>query len=575
MHHKTFLGLLLLFILIISAGFIFTQQTRPVEAAGNGNVSGYAWSSNIGWISFKGVTTNGTYAVNFIPENATEDPDDGFFAGYAWSSNIGWIKFDPSGPFVDGSGVALPDPSSRHGVLLSADGTTITGWARAVSVLGSCPTEPGPMKCNSDRGGWDGWISMSGLTGGGGGSYGVTKIGNELRGFAWGNTNLGWINFCTTPGTSACVSVDNLNVACSVNPTSADLGQDITWTATDPVDDGFYTYTWAITGVTPNPTGVSYTKLGGYPSAQTVSANLVVAGVTGSVNDGKYGSANCPNVLVSNSGQKILNVVVQGPPTTVSPSGVSYGHVGGDGGAINCGAGGNADCDETYAVSVVDPKTITLTANVPVLAPLPAVVAFNNWSGGVSCNEGQNTSSCTFTINAGDNSPIDVYANFKDNNSPPGSAILTASPFFTKIRQQTDRIPTRSSESRITAVNGDVIINVCVMDIVSKINDRSLEDIVDEALRAPGDSGPNVAPACLFDGESEDCFSGNNCFPVSPGGTVSKQFSIMLDDKFYEVKVNSPYEVRIDAKTEDGTMVDSLTWPELQFLYEVQDVHPR
>lgn len=55
---------------------------------GAGNLSGYAWGTNVGWI-------------NFDPdgdEGVTIDPGSGDFSGYAWGENVGWINFNGSGP---------------------------------------------------------------------------------------------------------------------------------------------------------------------------------------------------------------------------------------------------------------------------------------------------------------------------------------------------------------------------------------------------------------------------------------------------------------------------------------------
>src|SRR3989344_6003814 len=49
-------------------------------------LTGYAWSSNIGWISFRGTAKNG-FPYGVVLE------DDKDLTGYAWSSNIGWVKF--------------------------------------------------------------------------------------------------------------------------------------------------------------------------------------------------------------------------------------------------------------------------------------------------------------------------------------------------------------------------------------------------------------------------------------------------------------------------------------------------
>ncbi|MBI5153289.1 MAG: hypothetical protein HZA36_02410 [Parcubacteria group bacterium] len=51
------------------------------------NVSGNAWSENIGWISFKNPNAGSSYGVNIHPLS-------GILSGYAWSEHIGWIDFN-------------------------------------------------------------------------------------------------------------------------------------------------------------------------------------------------------------------------------------------------------------------------------------------------------------------------------------------------------------------------------------------------------------------------------------------------------------------------------------------------
>ena len=74
--------LLFLTSLLIVFGFLFAEKA----IAGTGdNVSGFAWSENIGWINFNG----SNYGVNVSPLN-------GKLSGFAWSENIGWISFNES-----------------------------------------------------------------------------------------------------------------------------------------------------------------------------------------------------------------------------------------------------------------------------------------------------------------------------------------------------------------------------------------------------------------------------------------------------------------------------------------------
>ncbi len=125
---------------------------------------GYAWSSNVGWISFNdgGVTVD---ASNNL-------------VGYAWSSNIGWIKF--------GGLSGFPDSSIGTNAKLTDSG--LTGWARAISVM-----FPLTYKTIDNRGGWDGWISLS--SGGKSPVYGITSDGKKFGGFAWGSDVVGWLDW--------------------------------------------------------------------------------------------------------------------------------------------------------------------------------------------------------------------------------------------------------------------------------------------------------------------------------------------------------------------------------------------
>src|SRR3989344_4751080 len=61
------------------------------RAGGDDNVNGFAWSSNIGWISFD-------------DGNVNIDDATGDFGGYAWNDAIGWLRFDP-----DSSGGGYPE----------------------------------------------------------------------------------------------------------------------------------------------------------------------------------------------------------------------------------------------------------------------------------------------------------------------------------------------------------------------------------------------------------------------------------------------------------------------------------
>lgn len=75
--------------IIFSYLFFSFQNSKVVEAGIDDNVSGYAWSENIGWISFNSTSSGGG-----IDYGVDVDISTGDFSGYAWSENIGWISFE-------------------------------------------------------------------------------------------------------------------------------------------------------------------------------------------------------------------------------------------------------------------------------------------------------------------------------------------------------------------------------------------------------------------------------------------------------------------------------------------------
>lgn len=178
--------LLISFLSFLSIGLVcFAFGVNFALAVGTDNVSGWAWSSTIGWISFNG--------ANYGVHVCTGDSDshagcgagsDGKMVGYAWSSNIGWIKFDPVGPY----------PSSpSQAAQVDASGN-ITGWARACAGAANADCSGGT---NLQAGGWDGWIKLSNAT------IDFTLSPAEFHGYAWGSDVIGWVSFnCAEGGAS-------------------------------------------------------------------------------------------------------------------------------------------------------------------------------------------------------------------------------------------------------------------------------------------------------------------------------------------------------------------------------------
>jgi len=122
----------LVVVIVLTTVFAF-PFVKEIKAGVDDNVSGWAWSDNIDWVSFN-CTNEDNCGTSDYGVNINED---GTFTGHAWSENVGWIDFSPSGPYPD-----LPDYSTK----VSLETGEVSGWARALSY----------------GGGWDGWVSFSG-----------------------------------------------------------------------------------------------------------------------------------------------------------------------------------------------------------------------------------------------------------------------------------------------------------------------------------------------------------------------------------------------------------------------------
>ncbi len=102
---------------------------------------GWAWSGNVGWISFS--CKNRDHHVDYGVDMEDPEINDSPYAldGYAWSENVGWVSFASSD--------LLGCPSGACEATVNDNGR-LSGWARALSGVGS-------------PGGWEGWISLEDL----------------------------------------------------------------------------------------------------------------------------------------------------------------------------------------------------------------------------------------------------------------------------------------------------------------------------------------------------------------------------------------------------------------------------
>jgi len=189
-HFKKFLSITLaITLLVIGVSFLYNSAESSII---DHNIEGYAWGADtvitdvggLGWLSFH----------NCVGEGNCSGPDYGVFlddttgdlSGYAWSSNFGWLQFGGLSGFPGGAG-------SNASVDMDSNSPTygeVSGWARFVTGAGGVET-----------GDWDGWVSLNGS------NYGVdlNLPGNAFSGYAWGGgddsygnantTGVGWIDF--------------------------------------------------------------------------------------------------------------------------------------------------------------------------------------------------------------------------------------------------------------------------------------------------------------------------------------------------------------------------------------------
>lgn len=111
MHKKlrSLFILLALTVLVPTLALTLVGKTPNVTASSSDNSSGYAWSK-YGYM-FLNCTTQGTCGANPYGVNVSSS---GQLSGYGWSPNIGWVNF---------GGVTLSCPSAGANRLLSGSAT--------------------------------------------------------------------------------------------------------------------------------------------------------------------------------------------------------------------------------------------------------------------------------------------------------------------------------------------------------------------------------------------------------------------------------------------------------------------
>lgn len=212
-----------------------TTVTGPKVQASGQNVSGFAWSDTVGYISFNNSSDGSAYSYG-----VNVDPALGNFTGQAWSQgSVGWISFDRA---VTGNPPATPYQSGISSDPIAKTDTSgnVTGWARALSACtldASGNLSPSPCVTDPNAGGWDGWIKLAKDPADSGSSYGVAinTTNGKFSGYAWGGAQttgpsgdstpggvsvIGWINFSGTAQDSSTYFVQGPPLAgdCNITP---------------------------------------------------------------------------------------------------------------------------------------------------------------------------------------------------------------------------------------------------------------------------------------------------------------------------------------------------------------------
>ena len=355
--------------LLFSASFFFSKEanaslTNPVD------LEGYAWSSNIGWISFNCSDLSICGTSNYKVTMNT----DLTLTGFAWSDNVGWIKF--------GSLSSFPAGGSNAEVKEVSGNDELTGWARACSGTsgGTCSSM---TNYSSD---WDGWISFNcDDTGGCGTSdYSVDVAAGSMTGYAWGGDIIGWVSFWdVTYSATPTATLEVENVTDGISWTGSDITIDDTddinfqWSSTDAdsCSGTYFTTGGATSGTDNSPTQpaaganlqyiLSCTGIGGTTydflnvnahinCTPSISADEDITREGNSVNiswDANCGGGNLSNCSVDGPGLSVSPLTVETGNQSVSPSGeATY--------AIDCRADKSSDPGSSTQYDAVTVKIL-------------------------------------------------------------------------------------------------------------------------------------------------------------------------------------------------------------------------
>ncbi len=251
MIKKFSIALSLIFVIGI-LGFII-NHTSKVHAQTADKITGYAWSTNIGWIRMNCENSVNDNTCSSVQYGVEVDHDTGILSGYAWSSVVGWISFENASgcPAIS----YFNSNSNNNGgncyarALFSAGsgGPNIVGWARVVA---------GPQNNSCTNGACGEWISLSCLntatssnTNGyctssnhkvtypNDGGYSLDKDGGPLSGYAYGSggASVGWLDM-----SKVIWNISDSGLFCDKYPSDPRCLEDLYIKATNTPNSGYF-----------------------------------------------------------------------------------------------------------------------------------------------------------------------------------------------------------------------------------------------------------------------------------------------------------------------------------------------
>ncbi len=214
---KRFISKFVFLLVVVGSGAFAFAQTLPTSV----ELNGFAWSSNIGWISLNCKNDNNCTTSDYkVTINS-----DRTITGWGWSSNIGWVKFGGLSGFPTGGGTVAENAR----VTGTYPNLTWSGWARACAgaTNGTCAA----MSNNIAAGDWDGWIALRGT------NHSITAnmtTGMNTNSYAWGSDVVGWVDMFSRVS-FATSTATLLGSGCSISVGNSTCAGSLTW----DIDDSF------------------------------------------------------------------------------------------------------------------------------------------------------------------------------------------------------------------------------------------------------------------------------------------------------------------------------------------------